>query len=87
MFSLSKKLEKEKVSPPSGTTSKCDPVIQRFGVFDLDLLLEEDEEGLKVPLPLILPRRLPTASVVTSRPAPTIHFLISAAAFRCAGDR
>lgn len=59
-------------------------MIQRLGVFDFDLLFEEE---LNVPLPLILPRRLPTASVVTSSPAPIIHFLIKSAALRCAGDR
>lgn len=47
----------------------------------------EEEAELIVPLPLIRPRTLPTASVITSSPAPTIHFLISAAALWCAGDR
>ena len=78
--------------PPSGTTSKCDPVIQRLGTRFV-LVVEEAffpflaAATATVPLPLIRPLTLPTASVVTSMPAPTIHFLISAAAFWCEGLR
>ncbi len=63
-------------------------MIQRLGTLDLlDVFALEELLTAVVPLPLILPRTLPTASVVTSSPAPVIHFLIRAAAFWCEGDR